>query len=603
MIMKYRYLTAINSPSDLKQLTIAQLKVLAEEIRHFLLHSVARTGGHLSSNLGTVELTLALHYVFDSPDDPIIWDVGHQAYTHKIITGRRDQFSSLRQQDGLSGFLKRSESPHDVFGAGHASTSLSAAVGFAYANQRLGRDSTTVAVIGDGALTGGMAYEALNLIGEIGQKMLIIVNDNEMSIAKNVGGLNRSLTNLRTYRGYTGLKRTIRKISRRGANQLSQLKTALKHMVVPTSLFESLGARYFGPVDGHNLDELIPLLRRLKELKGPLVLHTVTIKGKGYTQAESEPEAYHGVGSFIIEQGMSASGKEDFSAFYGKTLLAMAKQDPRITAITAAMPSGTGLADFAEQLPEQFLDVGIAEENAVTLAAALALQGLKPYVTIYSTFLQRAFDQMIHDVAIQQANVVFCIDRSGLVGQDGETHQGIFDTGYLSLVPGMSVFAPKDRHEFGRILEASRHFQGPLAIKYPRDSAIDLNQDETDLFLPERIGQDSPILLVGYGRMMNILHQVRDKLPFAADLLNHRLVFPVKPDVLRDIFAQYEHIYVYEEAVYYGSLAEKLKTLFPDITVKTLPLAFVPQGLIPDLLERYGLGPEAISAQLIKRHG
>lgn len=601
--MKYRYLTAINSPSDLKQLTIAQLKVLAEEIRHFLLHSVARTGGHLSSNLGTVELTLALHYVFDSPDDPIIWDVGHQAYTHKIITGRRDQFCSLRQQDGLSGFLKRSESRHDVFGAGHASTSLSAAVGFAYANQRLGRDSTTVAVIGDGALTGGMAYEALNLIGEIGQKMLIIVNDNEMSIAKNVGGLNRSLTNLRTYRGYTGLKRTIRKISRRGANQLSQLKTALKHMVVPTSLFESLGARYFGPVDGHNLDELIPLLRRLKELKGPLVLHTVTIKGKGYTQAESEPEAYHGVGSFIIEQGMSASGKEDFSAFYGKTLLAMAKQDPRITAITAAMPSGTGLADFAEQLPEQFLDVGIAEENAVTLAAALALQGLKPYVTIYSTFLQRAFDQMIHDVAIQQANVVFCIDRSGLVGQDGETHQGIFDTGYLSLVPGMSVFAPKDRHEFGRILEASRHFQGPLAIKYPRDSAIDLNQDETDLFLPERIGQDSPILLVGYGRMMNILHQVRDKLPFAADLLNHRLVFPVKPDVLRDIFAQYEHIYVYEEAVYYGSLAEKLKTLFPDITVKTLPLAFVPQGLIPDLLERYGLGPEAISAQLIKRHG
>lgn len=601
--MKYRYLTAINSPSDLKQLTIAQLKVLAEEIRHFLLHSVARTGGHLSSNLGTVELTLALHYVFDSPDDPIIWDVGHQAYTHKIITGRRDQFSSLRQQDGLSGFLKRSESPHDVFGAGHASTSLSAAVGFAYANQRLGRDSTTVAVIGDGALTGGMAYEALNLIGEIGQKMLIIVNDNEMSIAKNVGGLNRSLTNLRTYRGYTGLKRTIRKISRRGANQLSQLKTALKHMVVPTSLFESLGARYFGPVDGHNLDELIPLLRRLKELKGPLVLHTVTIKGKGYTQAESEPEVYHGVGSFIIEQGMSASGKEDFSAFYGKTLLAMAKQDPRITAITAAMPSGTGLADFAEQLPEQFLDVGIAEENAVTLAAALALQGLKPYVTIYSTFLQRAFDQMIHDVAIQQANVVFCIDRSGLVGQDGETHQGIFDTGYLSLVPGMSVFAPKDRHEFGRILEASRHFQGPLAIKYPRDSAIDLNQDETDLFLPERIGQDSPILLVGYGRMMNILHQVRDKLPFAADLLNHRLVFPIKPDVLRDIFAQYEHIYVYEEAVYYGSLAEKLKTLFPDITVKTLPLAFVPQGLIPDLLERYGLGPEAISAQLIKRHG
>ena len=602
--MKYRYLTEIDQPKDIKKLTIEQLKVLAEEIRHFLLHSVARTGGHLSSNLGTVELTLALHYVFDSPNDPILWDVGHQAYTHKILTGRMDRFDSLRQADGLSGFLKRSESDHDVFGAGHASTSLSAAFGFAYANEKLGRDSTTIAVIGDGALTGGMAYEALNLIGDQGQRMLIIVNDNEMSIAKNVGALNRSLTNLRTYRGYTGLKTTVQKITGRGAmTHLANMKTALRHMVLPNSLFESLGAKYFGPVDGHNLDELIALLRRLKELKGPMVLHTVTIKGKGYTQAESQPEFYHGVGTFEIEEGMSNSSKEDFSAFFGNTLLEMAKADPRIIAITAAMPSGTGLADFAKQLPGQFLDVGIAEENAVTMAAALALQGLKPYVTIYSTFLQRAFDQMIHDVALQKANVVFCIDRSGIVGQDGETHQGVYGTGFLSLIPGLTVFAPKDRHEFKRMLEESRQFQGPLAILYPRDSAIEINQDETDLYLPERIGQGSRILLVGYGRMVRILNQVKERLPFGVDVLNHRLVLPIRHDRLKDIFKDYDEIYVYEEAVYHGSLAEKLKAVHPEIHLKTLPMEFIPQGLIPDVLEKYGLGPNAIVHELTKLYG
>lgn len=602
--MKYRFLTEINQPSDIKKLTIEQLKVLAEEIRYFLLHSVAKTGGHLSSNLGTVELTLALHYVFDSPNDPIVWDVGHQAYTHKILTGRRDRFDTLRQADGLSGFLKRSESKHDVFGAGHASTSLSAAVGFAYANQRLGRESTTVAVIGDGALTGGMAYEALNLIGDLGQRMLIVVNDNEMSIAKNVGALNRSLTNLRTYRGYTGLKRNLKKITSRGAlEHMASFKTSIRHMFLPTSLFESLGARYYGPVDGHNLDELIPLLRRLKAFNGPMVLHTVTVKGKGYTQAEVEPEFYHGVGSFEIEQGMSNHAKEDYSAFFGKTLLAMAKDDPRITAISAAMPGGTGLAEFAEKLPEQFLDVGIAEENAVTMAAALALQGLKPYVTIYSTFLQRAFDQLIHDVALQQANVVFCIDRSGLVGADGETHQGVFDTGYLSLVPGLHVFSPKDRYEFKRILELSRHFSGPMAIKYPRDAAIDINQDDSDLYLPERIGQGSKILLVGYGRMVRILDQVKQRLPFEVDLLNHRMVLPIRHDVLDEIFAEYDQIYVYEESVYYGSLAEKLKAVYPEIEVKTLPMTFIKQGLIPDILEAYGLGPNAIVHDLMKRHG
>lgn len=601
--MKYRYLMDISQPSDIKKLTIDELKVLAEEIRNFLLHSVAKTGGHLSSNLGTVELTLALHYVFDSPKDPIIWDVGHQAYTHKILTGRRDQFETLRQQDGLSGFLKRSESEHDVFGAGHASTSLSAGLGFAYANQLLDNDSTTVAVIGDGALTGGMAYEALNLIGDLGQRMIIIVNDNEMSIAKNVGALNNSLTNLRTYRSYHGFKRVVQKMVGKGAKQhLAQMKTAMRHMVMPMSLFENLGAKYYGPVDGHDLDKLIPLLRRLKDFDSPVVLHAVTIKGKGYSQAETEPEFYHGVSRFEPKDGMKLKIQEDYSAFFGKTLLDMAKRDPRVIAITAAMPTGTGLADFAEALPEQFLDVGIAEENAVTMAAGLALQGLKPYVTIYSTFLQRAFDQLIHDVALQQANVVFCIDRSGLVGQDGETHQGVFDTGYLSMIPGMSVFAPKDKNEFERILNASLNFSGPLAIKYPRDAVADINQDDTDLLLPERIGQGSKILLVGYGRMVRILNEVRDRLPFPVDLLNHRLVFPIRPELLDPIFAEYEHIYVFEENVFYGSLAEKLKTIFPEISVHTLPSEFIKQGFIPDILEKYGLGPNAIVHQLMNDH-
>ena len=564
---------------------------------------MSRTGGHLSSNLGTVELTLAIHYVFDSPRDPILWDVGHQAYTHKILTGRRDRFNSLRQMDGLSGFLKRSESEHDVFGAGHASTSLSAAFGFAYANQRLGNDSTTVAVIGDGALTGGMAYEALNLIGDLGQRMIIIVNDNEMSIAKNVGALNQSLTNLRTYRSYHGLKRVVRKMMWKGAKQqIAQVKTAMRHMVLPTSMFENLGAQYFGPVDGHDLDKLIPLLRRLKEYTEPVVLHAVTIKGKGYSQAETEPEFYHGVGTFEPKKGVVLKTAEDYSAFFGHTLLELAKEDPRITAITAAMPTGTGLADFAQELPEQFLDVGIAEQNAVTLAAALAFQGLKPYVTIYSTFLQRAFDQLMHDVALQQASVVFCIDRTGLVGADGETHQGVFDTGYLSLIPGMTVFAPKDKHEFRRILEASRSFQGPLAIKYPRDKVSEINQDETDLFVPERIGQGSRILLVGYGRMVRILHEVRERLPFSVDILNHRLVFPIREDLLEPIFAEYDTIYLYEEAVLYGSLAEKLHNLFPQIQVRTLPGEYIKQGTIPEILEKYNLGPNAIVHDLMSRH-
>lgn len=600
--MTYKLLEQVNTPAQLKELSIEELKRLAEEIRHFLLHSVSKTGGHLSSNLGTVELTLAMHYVFDSPHDRIIFDVGHQAYTHKLLTGRREGFSNLRQTDGMSGFLKREESEHDQFGAGHASTSLSAAFGFSFADQRLGKTSHTIALIGDGSLTGGMAYEALNLIGDLQQRVIIVINDNEMSISKNVGALNQNLNTLRTYRSYTGLKRFLQKKVGQGTREvLAHVKSAMRHLVLPTSIFEDLGIKYYGPVDGHDVEKLITFFRRLKEFSGPVVLHAVTTKGKGYLLAEDEPETYHGVSAFEPKQGMKLNTKADFSSFFGESLLALATKDPRIIAITAAMPSGTGLSQFAQALPAQFLDVGIAEEHAVTMASALALAGLKPYVAIYSTFLQRAVDQMIHDVALQNSEVVFCIDRSGLVGADGETHQGIYDLGYLSLIPGMSVFAPKDDYEFNRILEASRNFKGPLAIKYPRETLYHINEDDTELLLPERIQRGGSILLIGYGRMVKILHEVAEQLPFAVDILNHRLIFPLNEPYLKDVFKDYKQIYVFEEQALHGSMAEKIKFLFPQVHIHTLPQEFIKQGSIQVLLERYGLGVQAIT-DLLKRH-
>lgn len=596
-----QYLRHIKSPQDLKGLDLYELKILAQEIREFLLEKISKTGGHLSSNLGSVELILAMHYVFESPKDKLIFDVGHQAYTHKILTGRQDGFDTLRQKDGLSGYLKRSESEHDHFGAGHATTSLSAASGFAFARDLLGEDSHVVAMIGDGSLTGGMAYEALNYIGEASQKMIIVINDNEMSIAKNVGAMQKNLMELRTFRGYNRIKGFMKEnINEKASRTLSEAKKSLRHALLPTTIFDDLGMKYYGPVDGHNLESLIDYFERLKDMDQPVVLHAMTKKGKGYPQAEYAPDNYHGVGVFNVLDGLKTSGTLDYSALFGKSLLEMAKEDPRVVAITAAMPGGTGLTPFQEALPGQFIDVGIAEENAVTMAAGLALGGLKPYLAVYSTFLQRGFDQVIHDVCIQGAPVTFCIDRAGLVGNDGETHQGLFDVGYLSLIPGMSIMAPKDGHELKRMLRYSVDFNGPLAIRYPRDSVVEINEDQSDLTLPELFSKGAKTLLVGYSRIVNILLSLQQD--HQVDVLNHRMIWPLNKEYLAGLFDSYEHVFVIEEHHEIGGLSYHLKKAFPFIHTRSIPMEFVQQQTIPEGLLHYGLDKESIETWIAEIH-
>lgn len=596
-----QYMSRIKGPEDLKKLELYELKILAQEIREFLLEKVSKTGGHLSSNLGSVELIIAMHYVFDSPKDEFIFDVGHQAYTHKILTGRQEGFDSLRQKDGMSGYLKRTESEHDHFGAGHATTSLSAASGFSFAANRLGEDRHTIAMIGDGSLTGGMAYEALNYIGEAGQKLIMVINDNEMSISKNVGAIHKNLMELRTFRGYNRFKGFMKSNMHEGASKkLSDAKKSLRHAIFPTTIFEDLGLKYYGPVDGHDLESLIDYFKRLKLMNKPVVLHALTKKGKGYPQAEYAPESYHGVGVFNVLEGLKSGEKIDYSAYFGETLLEMAKEDPKVIAMTAAMPAGTGLTKFKEELPDQFVDVGIAEENGVTMAAGMALGGLKPYFAVYSTFLQRGFDQVIHDVCIQEAPVTFCIDRAGLVGNDGETHQGLFDIGYLSLIPGMTIMAPKDGHELKRMMHFSKDFNKPLAIRYPRDKVIEINEDTSDLLLPELFEKGSKTLVIGYSRIVNILLSLQQDMN--VDVLNHRLIWPLNIEYLTGLFENYDDIFVAEEHHEIGSLSYHLKVHFPHIHTRTIPMSFVQHGSIPEGLLQYGLDKESIKAWIEETH-
>ncbi len=600
--MNYPLLETVNSPADLKRLNVAQLERLAVEIRSFLLESISKTGGHLSANLGSVELTLALHYVFDSPKDQFLFDVGHQAYTHKILTGRKEAFSSLRKFQGLSGFLKRRESEHDIYGAGHASTAISAAFGFAYAKAKTKDSSHTIAIVGDGALGGGLAFEGLNLLGVHPKNVLIIVNDNSMSISPNVGALSKTLHHLRTSRSYKEMKGRLHRIlPGKAAHSLSKLKTRVRHFLLPTTFFESMGASYYGPIDGHDLHGLILNLKKLKDVEGPVVLHIQTQKGKGYEKASDHPDAYHGVGSFCLDDGLSASPTEDFSAVMGNKLLELAKADHRIVAITAAMAQGTGLANFERELPEQFLDVGIAEANALTVAAGMSLQGIKPYIAIYSTFLQRAYDILLHDIALQQCPVVLCIDRSGLVGADGETHQGIYDVALLSSVPGLRVLAPKDKPELERMLEWARHADGPVAIRYPRDSAWTINDDNTDLTKVEMIREkNSDHLALAYGRTLKLLLDAVEGEDLPVDIANLRCILPLNLEELKELFRRYKRVSFFEEVVYNGSTAQKLKAAFPEVEVKTLPDAFIEQGSIPELLKKYALDAEGIADVLRK---
>ncbi|MCI5628219.1 MAG: 1-deoxy-D-xylulose-5-phosphate synthase, partial [Clostridium sp.] len=446
------YLNEVNSPDDIKKLNIDEMEELAQEIREFLIKSISKTGGHLASNLGVVELTLALHKVFDSPKDKLIWDVGHQSYVHKIITGRKDEFATLRQLNGLSGFPKESESEHDIFDTGHSSTSISVGLGIACARDIKREDFNVVSVIGDGSITGGMALEAINHLGYLNKKMIIILNDNEMSIDKNVGGMSRYLSSIIRNAKANQVKDQIEKIlsMTKAGNFIYKKADKIKDEIISKftpqdcALFESFGIKYYGPIDGHNMKELIDILNKAKKKKGPVLLHVITEKGKGYQFAEEQPNKYHGVSKFNIKEGLKSSSQESISNHVGKKLVQMADEDQSIVAITAAMPSGTGLNKFAVSYPYRYYDVGIAEQHATTFAAGLAKEGMKPYFAVYSSFLHRGYDQVIHDVSITKKNVTFLIDRAGLVGNDGETHHGVFDLSYLNIIPNITVMAPKD---------------------------------------------------------------------------------------------------------------------------------------------------------------
>ncbi len=570
----FQFLPQIESPAELRALSETDLSILADEVRAFLLHSVSRTGGHLSSNLGVVELSIALHYVFNTPKDRIIWDVGHQAYVHKILTGRREAMAKIRQAGGISGFPKRSESEYDSFGVGHSSTSISAALGMAIAANYQGLDSEHIAVIGDGAMTAGMAFEALNHAGGgllDKANLLVILNDNNMSISPNVGALNNYLARILSSHFYASMRNSSQKVLCHipGAWELaSRTESHLKTMLVPGSLFESLGFNYIGPVDGHDLSVLLPTLRNLADLKGPRLLHVVTQKGKGFEPAEQDPCSYHGVGSFNKVTGemdkKAPAGALTYTQVFSQWLCAMAKADERLMAITPAMREGSGLVEFSEQFPERYMDVGIAEQHAVTLAAGLACEGIKPIVAIYSSFLQRAYDQVIHDVALQNLDVTFAIDRAGLVGPDGDTHAGNYDLSYLRCIPNLTIMVPSDEAECWQMLSCAFHHSGPCAVRYPRGvgtgAPLPAHLESIDLgkAVYERKGKKLALLV--FGHLRSIATQVAEVLD--ATVVNMRFLKPLDTAVLDQIALEYEHVVTIEDNVIAGGGGSAINEYF-----------------------------------------
>ena len=517
-------LERIQKANDIKELEPEELTVLAEEIRQFLIEKISKTGGHLASNLGVVELTMAMHLVFRLPQDKIIWDVGHQSYTHKILTGRKDGFDELRKYGGMSGFPKRKESECDAFDTGHSSTSISAGLGYVHARDLQQEHYNVISVIGDGSLTGGMAYEALNNASELKTNFIIVLNDNHMSISENVGGMSHYLAELRTAEFYTGLKKGVTNVLHSIPvvgdpiiEQIHRTKSSLKQLVVPGMFFEDMGITYLGPVPGHNISMLCKAFREAKKIKGPVLLHVLTQKGKGYEPAEKHPDKFHGVGPFHVETGEveSPKKKDTYTDVFGKVICSEAAKNPKVVAITAAMADGTGLAGFRKKYPDRFFDVGIAEEHAATFAAGLAAGGMKPVFAVYSSFLQRAYDQLIHDVALQNLPVVLAVDRAGLVGSDGETHQGIFDLSYLSNIPNMVVMAPKHKWELADMLRFAISYNGPIALRYPRGSAYDDYQNfrsPIEYGKSEMLYDEAEIAVLSVGHMFEEAVQVRGKL-------------------------------------------------------------------------------------------
>lgn len=614
-------LDKINKPNDIKRIDPEEYEQLAQEIRQFLIDSISKTGGHLASNLGVVELTMALHIVFDLPTDKLIWDVGHQSYTHKILTGRKNQFNKLRKYGGMSGFPKRNESDYDAFDTGHSSTSISAGLGYASARNITGEDYHVISVIGDGALTGGMAYEALNNASSLKKNFIIVLNDNSMSISENVGGISRILDDVRSSYSYYDLKEDVKNTLHKLPNgdalveKIKKTKSNIKQFIVPGQIFEDMGIQYLGPVDGHNIHKLIKIFNIAKRVDSPVLVHVVTQKGHGYAPAEKNPSRFHGIGPFDIKTGKSLSvGKgESYSAVFSRKICDIAKNDRSVVAITAAMPDGTGLDKFKKWFPDRFFDVGIAEEHAVTFSAGLAAGGMKPVFAVYSSFLQRAFDQILHDVCMQQLHVVFAIDRAGLVGSDGETHQGIFDLSFLSVIPNMTIIAPKNGWELENALEfALEHFYGPIAIRYPRGCAytgLSEYVQPIEYGKSELIHEGSHICLMAVGNMMETALTTGERLKeynIDATIVNARFVKPIDEDMICDIADEHELLVTLEENVYTGGFGEAVSryTQMNGLSIRTLCIAlpddYIEHGNVDILKHEAGIDAEAVFDRIME---
>jgi 1-deoxy-D-xylulose-5-phosphate synthase len=608
-----KLLENINNPADLRKLTRPQLKPLADELREFLLDSVSKTGGHLSSNLGTVELTVALHYVFNTPHDRIVWDVGHQTYSHKILTGRRGEFHTLRQLNGISGFPRRVESEYDTFGTAHSSTSISAALGMAQAAKIKGEQRHAIAVIGDGSMTAGMAFEALNNAGvQEDVNLLVILNDNDMSISPPVGALNRYLARLMSGQFYAAAKNVGKSVLPGPMLELAKrIEEHAKGLVVPATMFEEFGFNYIGPIDGHDLDSLIPTLQNIRQLKGPQFLHVVTKKGQGYKLAEAEPILYHGTGKFNPAEGIKPAppSKITYTEVFGNWLCDMAKQDQRLVGITPAMREGSGMVRFEQEYPERYFDVGIAEQHSVTFGAGLACEGLKPVVAIYSTFLQRAYDQLIHDVALQNLDVTFALDRAGLVGADGATHAGNYDLSYLRCIPNMVVMAASDENECRRMLTTGYHYPGPAAVRYPRGAGVGAAIEQELTALPIGKGEarrkGQKVAILAFGSMVTPSLAAGEQLN--ATVANMRFVKPLDAELVKQLAADHDYLVTVEEGSVMGgagaAVAESLaeQGIVKPLLLLGLPDKFIDHGDPAKLLASVGLDANGIAASIRQR--
>ncbi|MBR5579644.1 MAG: 1-deoxy-D-xylulose-5-phosphate synthase [Lachnospiraceae bacterium] len=612
-------LDLIKKPNDIKKIEPNDYNRLASEIREFLIESISETGGHLGPNLGVVELTMALHLALDLPKDKIIWDVGHQSYTHKLLTGRKEGFGSLRKYGGMSGFPKRCESDCDCFDTGHSSTSLSAGLGFVKARDIKGDNNYVVSVIGDGALTGGMAYEALNNAARMDTNFIIILNDNNMSISENVGGMSKYLNSIRTAENYRNTKDGIyysllkTKHGQAIVDKVRKAKNSVKQLVIPGMLFENMGITYLGPVDGHDINGLVTVINEAKRCKTSVIVHVITKKGKGYEPAEKHPARFHGSDPFDIETGVpkKLKPKPNYTDIFSTVMIKLAKRNPEVVAITAAMPDGTGLKRFRNVYPKRFFDVGIAEQHAVTFAAGLAANGLKPIVAVYSSFLQRAYDQIVHDVCIQNLPVVFAIDRAGLVGSDGETHQGIFDLSYLSSIPNMHVMAPKNKWELSDMMKFAVAFDGPIAVRYPRGEAYDGLEEYRQPVVygkSEVIYQEHQIALLAVGSMVKTAVEVRNKLKilgYGCSLINARFIKPIDEEMIEAAGKKHELLVTMEENVASGGFGEKTRAYMSQNSMRnkllniTLPDDYVEHGNVDILKKEVGIDADSIVQKIV----